>query len=479
MIMKMIKSFAFAAPLAFAALVPAMASAQEFSKELVEKGRYLATASDCVACHTNHADGKPMAGGLPMSSPVGTIMSTNITPSKEFGIGNYTEAQFSDAVRKGVRGDGSNLYPAMPYVSYSVMTDEDIHALYAYFMQGVDPVDEKAPETKLPFPMNIRASMMGWNLLFRPNEVHVGDPSQSAEWNRGKYLAEGAGHCSTCHTPRGVFMQEQKSLNLTGGQVGPWYAPDITNDKLHGIGSWSQQDLVTYLKTGKLENKAQAAGSMAEAISYSFQHLTDGDLNAIATYVRSVPSANASPAAGATRFDKGTAGNDMAAFRGKNYVEGLAGDHAGAQIFTANCASCHGYNAQGTRDGYYPSLFHNAATAGDNSINVISAILNGVDRHTDAGHVFMPPFGDQTNAVVQLNNVEVASLSNYLLAQYGNEKLKVTPEDVQVIREGGPKSNIVQLVRIGMGAGAAVVVFLLAGLIRYRARRKTLPVPAV
>lgn len=114
---------------------------------MIEKGRYLATASDCVACHTNHDGGKPMADGLPMASPVGTIMSTNITPSKEFGIGSYSEAQFSDAVRKGIRGDGANLYPAMPYVSYSNMTDEDIHALYAYFMQGVEPVDEKAPET--------------------------------------------------------------------------------------------------------------------------------------------------------------------------------------------------------------------------------------------------------------------------------------------------------------------------------------------
>lgn len=353
------------------------------------------------------------------------------------------------------------------------MTDEDIHALYAYFMQGVDPVDEKAPETNLPFPMNIRASMIGWNMLFRPNEVHKDDPNQSTEWNRGKYLAEGAAHCSTCHTPRGTFMQEQKSLNLTGGQVGPWYAPDITNDKVHGIGTWSQEDLVTYLKTGKLGNKAQAAGSMAEAISYSFQHLTDADLNAIATYVRSVPSAKAGETTGATRFDKGEAGNDMAAFRGKDYADGLKGDHAGAQIFAANCASCHGYNAQGTKDGYYPSLFHNAATAGDNSINVISAILNGVDRHTEAGHVFMPPFGDQVNAVVQLNNVEVAALSNYLLAQYGNEKLNVTPEDVQVIREGGPKSNMIQLARIGLGMGAAAVVFLLAGFIWYRARKKT------
>lgn len=473
MIMKTVKSFALAAPLAFVTLAPA--AAQEFSKELIEKGRYLATASDCVACHTNHDGGKPMAGGLSMASPVGTIMSTNITPSKQFGIGSYSEAQFADAVRKGVRGDGANLYPAMPYVSYSNMTDEDIHALYAYFMQGVEPVDEKAPETKLPFPMNIRASMMGWNLLFRPNEVHKDDPNQSAEWNRGKYLAEGAAHCSTCHTPRGVFMQEQKSLNLTGGQIGAWYAPDITNDPVHGIGSWTQAELVTYLKTGKLENKAQAAGSMAEAVSYSFQHLTDADLNAIATYVRDVSSAKVGEAAATTRFDKGAAGNEMAAFRGGKYAEGMAGDHAGAQIFAANCASCHGTSAQGTKDGYYPSLFHNAATAGDNSVNVISAILNGVDRHTENEHVFMPPFGDQTNAVVQLNNVEVASLSNYLLTQYGNDKLTVTPEDVQVIREGGPKSKMVQMARIGMGAGVTAVVLLLASVIWYRSRRKTKP----
>ncbi|WJH41463.1 cytochrome c [Aliirhizobium terrae] len=323
--------------------------------------------------------------------------------------------------------------------------------------------------------MNIRASMMGWNMLFRPNEMHKDDPAQSAEWNRGKYLAEGAAHCSTCHTPRGVFMQEDKSLNLTGGQVGAWYAPDITNDPVHGIGSWSQQDLVTYLKTGKLDNRAQAAGSMAEAISYSFQHLTDADLNAIATYVRSVSSTKAAGATGTTRFDKGAAGNDMAAFRGGKYANGLAGDHAGAQIFAANCASCHGANAQGTKDGYYPSLFHNAATAGDNSVNVISAILNGVDRHTEAGHVFMPPFGDQTNAVVQLSNVEVASLSTYLLAQYGNDKLKVTPEDVQVIREGGPKSNLIQMARIGMGVGAAAAVIVLLAAMFWLRKRKARP----
>ncbi len=227
MIMKTVKSLAIAAPIALAALSPITAKAQEFSPELIEKGRYLVTASDCVACHTNHDGGKPMAGGLPMASPVGTIMSTNITPSKEFGIGDYTEAQFADAVRKGVRADGANLHPAMPYVSYSLMTDEDIHALYAFFMQGVDPVEEKSPETKLAFPMNIRASLMGWNLLFRPRDVQADDPAQSAEWNRGKYLAEGAAHCSTCHTPRGAFMQEQKSLTSPAVRSVPGMQPTL------------------------------------------------------------------------------------------------------------------------------------------------------------------------------------------------------------------------------------------------------------
>lgn len=473
MIMKTINTLILAAPLALGMLAPATVSAQEFSRELIEKGRYLATASDCVACHTNHDGGKPMAGGLPMSSPVGTIVSTNITPSKEFGIGNYTQAQFADAVRKGVRADGANLYPAMPYVSYAIMTDEDIHALYAYFMQGVAPVEQKATETDLPFPMNIRASMMGWNMLFRPTDKPLeNDAQQSAEWNRGRYLAEGAAHCSTCHTPRGMLMQEQKDLNLTGGQIGPWFAPDITNDKVHGIGTWTQEDLVTYLKTGRLDHRAQAAGSMAEAVSYSFQHLTDPDLNAIATYVRSVPNANASQASGPTRFDQGKPANELSGFRGKDYAEGIKGDHAGSALYVANCASCHGYNAQGTTDGYYPSLFHNAATAGENSANVIAAILYGVDRHTKDGHVFMPPFGDQANTINALTNVEVASLSNYILKDYGNAKLKVTPEDVQEIREGGPQSQLLLFARIGMAAGATAAVIALGFAVWLLRRRR-------
>jgi len=463
--MTIIRSIAFLAPLVLATLVATISTAEDFPAELIAKGKYLATASDCTACHTAPG-GKPMAGGLAMSSPVGTIMSTNITPSKQFGIGNYTQAQFSDAVRKGVRADGANLYPAMPYTAYSVMSDEDVHAMYAYFMQGVAPIEQPSPETSLPFPMNIRMSMIGWNLLFRNNTPLTDDPQKSAEWNRGRYLAEGAAHCSTCHTPRGLLMQEKTSLNLSGSQVGPWYAPDITADKVTGIGSWTQAELVTYLKTGRLEGKAQAAGSMAEAITHSFQHLTDPDLNAIAAYVRDVPSVRGASQAQApalqTRFEHGKAGNALAGFRGQAFADGMKGDHAGAQIFSANCASCHGYNAEGTKDGYYPSLFHNSATAGDNASNLIATILYGVERETEDGHVFMPPFGDQPNAVTALDNVEVASLANYILQDYGNARLTVTPADVQTAREGGPRSNLVNYARIGIGIGAAIaVIFLL------------------
>jgi mono/diheme cytochrome c family protein len=459
------------ASIAQAPAAPAAASV-DADQQLINRGKYLATASDCIACHTVH-HGKPMAGGLVMSSPVGDIVSTNITPSKVNGIGNYTEQQFSDAVRKGVRADGAHLYPAMPYPSYAVMTDDDIHAMYVYFMKGVEPVDKQTAETKLPFPMNMRFLMAGWNLMFLPSKPLADDPGQSAEWNRGRYLTQGAAHCSTCHTPRGVAMQEIGSQGLAGAQVGSWYAPNITPDKVSGIGTWSREELVTYLKTGRVEGKAQAAGSMAEAITFSFSQLTDPDLNAIATYVMSVPAVRnkADVSTDKSRFVQGTASNDTAGFRGDGYLNGVSGKSAGAQLFSANCASCHGYNAQGTKDGYYPSLFSNSATAGDSTSNLVATILYGVDRKTAAGHVFMPPFGTQVNATNSLNNEEIAQLANYVFTQHGEPTLRVTPADVQVIRDGGPRSNLVTLARIGMGAGIAVVVLLLIALMVRRKRR--------
>lgn len=446
---------------------PAPAAAPSAEAMLIERGRYLAIASDCIACHTAPR-GKPMAGGLAIASPVGEIIATNITPSKTHGIGNYSQAQFAAALRRGVRADGANLYPAMPYTAYAALTDADVAALYAYFMKGVAPVDAPTRSTALPFPMNIRASMKVWNALFLKDQPLAPAPQRSAQWLRGRYLVEGPAHCSSCHTPRGLLMQEKTDLALSGAQVGPWYAPNITSHPTAGIGTWSQDELVAYLQTGRLEGRAQAAGSMAEAITHSFSKLTEDDLRAIAVYLKQTPAigpdASTPPPLG-TRFEQGKASNALAQFRGRTLAPDSPEEIRGARLFSASCASCHGYNGQGTRDGYYPSLFHNSATAGVNANNLIATILYGVDRETEeGGHVFMPPFGDQPNALNKLSNDDVAALSNYLLKYYGNPDLTVKAEDVAVIREGGPRSPLLLLARIGVGVGAVVALLVLLAL---------------
>lgn len=451
-----------------AAMLAWPAAAQTFDAATVERGRYLATASDCMACHTAH-HGKVLAGGLLLSSPVGDIVSTNITPSKQYGIGNYSEQQFSDALRKGIRADGQHLYPAMPYTAYAVMTDADVHALYAYFMQAVPAVEQGTKPTALPFPMNFRAAMGVWNALFLDQQPPKPAPQRSEQWLRGRYLAEGAAHCSACHTPRGLLMQEKKELYLTGAQVGPWYAPNITSHPVAGIGSWSEAELVQYLRTGRVEGKAQAAGSMAEAITFSFSRLSDDDLKAIAVYIKDLP-----PVVGeedVARFNQGKPGNALASFRGKGYSESIKGPHLGAQVFSANCASCHGANGQGTPDGYYPSLFHNSATVGNS--NLLATILLGVNRETENGRVFMPPFGDQPNAVNHLSNDEIAALANYIQVSYGAGAPGVKAEDVAVIRQGGPQSHLLLLARLGMVVGLLVLAALIIVVLRRRSKQHT------
>lgn len=444
---------------AFAASAPADA-------DLIEQGRYLATASDCAACHTAK-NGKPFGGGLAISSPVGTIYASNITPSTSSGIGNYTEAEFSRALREGIRSNGANLYPAMPYTSYAALSNDDVHALYTYFMQGVAPVNVKAPETKLPFPMNLRMSMKGWNLIFLDKDHYQNDPSKSAEWNRGHYLVSGAAHCSACHTPRGFLMGEETSKALSGGQVGAWFAPNITSDPVDGIGTWTQEDIVTYLHTGKLRGRAQAAGSMGEAVEHSFQYLSPQDLNAIATYMKTVPAIRNSTDL-QSRYGRGTPVSAVATVRGVPYSGNVGGD----ALFLANCASCHSASAQGSKDGYYPSLYHNSVTGASNPNNLIAAILYGVDRTTAKGQAYMPGFGSGPHDLNALSDKDIASLASYVRAAYGEQRTPVTAEQVAMVRQGGPSSNLLDLARWGMGMGVAFVLLVGLFLIRRFSRRR-------
>ena len=442
---------------------------------VIERGKYLVTAADCAACHTAPG-GKAFAGGLPITTPLGTIYSTNITPSADFGIGRYTEQEFAQAIRRGIRRDGAHLYPAMPYTSYVKLTDDDADALYLYFMRAVEPVDAHAPETDLPFPMNIRASMMAWNFLFLSEKVFAPDPQQSAEWNRGAYLVQGAAHCSTCHTPRGFLMQEETSRAFSGAQVGPWYAPNITSDPASGIGSWTREELVAYLRTGRSPGKAQAAGSMAEAVEHSFQYLSDADLDAIATYVKTIPAIH-EQANDRSRFTAGAMFSELATLRGR---DGISSDNdtnpSGAVLFQGNCTSCHSAAGQGSKDGYYPSLFHNSATGAKNATNLIAAILYGVDRTVSGRQAFMPGFGGKPTDANPLSDRDIAKLGTYVLAHYGPGDTIITEQQVSEVRRGGPSSPLLPLARGGLAAGTAVV-FLGAALLIFRRRKRSAPKP--
>lgn len=444
-----------------------VASAEDPS---TQSGAYIATASDCAACHTA-AGGKPFAGGYAISSPMGAIISSNITPSKEYGIGTWTLEDFSRAVRDGVSKDGTHLYPAMPYPAYAKMTDKDIAALYDYFMHQVAPVEAAAPETQLPFPFSQRWAMIGWNALFAGGAPLTPDAGQSADWNRGKYLVEGPAHCGTCHTPRNVLMGSDNSRNLAGGAVGAWYAPNLTAGK-GGVGDWSDADLSAYLKTGIGEH-ARASGPMAEAVEHSFQHLTDSDIAAMVTYLRSLPAiddpkARAPVPAKASPVDFVPA--DLAPNRTRH---GLSADATGAELYTSVCASCHGVDGAGSANGFYPKLAGNLTFAPGQEGNLISTILNGVTREVDGKRTLMPGFGPGSLVQV-LTDEQIATLASYTATQFGGQPVSITAADVATARTGGPVAPLVQLASprvMILAALVAVVIVLLAIVLFFRLRR--------
>jgi fructose 5-dehydrogenase cytochrome subunit len=451
-----------------------LASAHEAATDDAEikHGEYLAVASDCEACHTAPG-GKPLAGGLPIESPLGTIYSTNITSSQQYGIGSYSLQQFSQALRRGIRADGAHLYPAMPYVSYALLTDEDVKALYAYFTKAVRAVDERpAKTTSLQFPYNLRFSMAFWNALFLGAKPFTPDPSRSAEWNRGKYLVDGPAHCGECHTPRGFFMQQDRDRQFAGAVLGSWYAPNITPDANAGIGAMGADESLRYLEFGKVAGKAQAGGEMGLAVQLSFNKLSVDDLKAIVTYMRSVPAISDTKTN--AKFAQGQPFTEVAKFRGVGAMssnEALPG--GAAQLFAANCASCHGIGAGGSRDSYFPSLFHNSALATGAGRNLVATILFGIDRSTADGLAFMPGFGGKATDIAAFTNEQVVELANYLLQHYGNAAYSVTPQMVEQVRNGqAPKPPLATLVDAGKWLICALLILLVLWRIVRRSLRK-------
>ncbi|KER70154.1 cytochrome C [Burkholderia cepacia] len=458
---------------AFAQDAPAGPASTSADAALIEKGHQLAIAADCMACHTALDGGKPFAGGYGIASPMGQIYSSNITPSKTAGIGNYTEAQFASALREGVRADGAHLYPAMPYTSYSGLSDDDVHALYSYFMHAVKPVDEPAPATNLPFPFGMRMAMAGWNMLFLTNKRFEADPAHDAQWNRGAYLTNVLAHCSACHTPRNVLMAEDFGRNLGGAQLGAWYAPNITSDPVSGIGAWTDAELVSYLKTGRAPGKNQAAGPMAEAVQNSLQYLSDADLKSIVSYLRSTKPIR-DDRESVPAFAHGQAVSSEATLRGASALNANGTLTTGAALFSGYCASCHQANGKGSPSQAYPSLSNNTATGSRNPSNLIAAILYGVDREVGGEHVLMPSFGEDSY-VQPLKDDQIAAISNYVLAQYGNPDVTVTADDVAVVRSGGPVPLLVRVRPLMLPGAVVVVLIALLGVAFWWRRRQRTP----
>ncbi|MDQ8032116.1 alcohol dehydrogenase [Bordetella genomosp. 1] len=404
---------------------------------LIKKGEYLSRAGDCVACHTVKG-GKPYAGGLGLDSPLGMIYSTNITPDKDTGIGNYTLEDFDRAVRHGVAKDGHTLYPAMPYTSYAKVSPDDVKALYAYFMQGVAPVRQENRDTDIVWPLSMRWPLTVWRWVYAPDVADAVPASASAADQavmlRGKYLVEGLGHCGACHTPRGVGLQEKALTDadgtafLSGGVIEGWLAKNLRGDSADGLGSWSQADIVAFLKSGRNSHSA-AFGGMAQVVADSTQHLSDEDLNAIAAYLKSLKPVDEKANAKLAYDDK--AAQDLRVGRDTSN---------GALQFLNNCAACHRSTGKGYAETF-PQLALSSTVNSSDPTSLIHIVLKGGQMPaTQAAPTAygMPGFD------WRLNDAEVADVVTFVRGSWGNKGAAVTASDVAKVRkeigaDPGPK----------------------------------------
>jgi mono/diheme cytochrome c family protein len=261
--------------------------------ELVARGAYLVTAADCAACHSIPG-GKPFAGGLAFHLPFGTLYSTNITPDKATGIGSWSDDDFVRALHEGIAKDGSHLYPAFPYSSYTGITRDDAVAMKAYLFT-LAPVNAPARPNGLGFPFNQRWTLAFWDIVFLDRHRFRPDPAATDVQNRGAYLATALGHCGECHTPRNAGFAMETGRQFGGALLQGWRAYNITTSEAYGIGGWSDAQIADYLSYGHASGRGSAAGPMAEAVAKSLQYLTQADAQAVVAYLRRVEPQTGTP----------------------------------------------------------------------------------------------------------------------------------------------------------------------------------------
>ena len=382
--------------------------------DVVKRGEYLARAADCFACHTVSRD-RLFAGGLALPLPFGTLYSTNITPDKDTGIGDYTDQDFLNAVQRGIRRDGARLYPAMPFPSYTLMTDADVLAIKAYLFSVPAVHAENLPNT-LSFPFNQRWLMTFWSAFFNENARFRPNTAQSAEWNRGAYVAEALAHCGECHTPRN-FALALDNRNKFSGAVFGWYAFNITSDKESGIGAWSDDELRNYLSTGHASGRGTTAGPMGEAVDQSLSVMAPADISALVTYVRSVP-----PIASADLTAKLAPPAPASPKEGNATAEAV-----GKRIFEGACVHCHDWTGV-SQISPFATIAGARGVNDRTATNVVQIVISGTKRNTPDGVVSMPAFGSA------YSDSEIAAVANYVTARFGSAPSKLTDKDVAELR---------------------------------------------
>lgn len=411
------------------------AFAQTDRDALIKEGRYVAAASDCVACHT--APGRPAySGGIAFTLPIGTIYSTNITPDPDHGIGKYSEADFARAIRQGIRPDGSTLYPAMPFPSYARLTDHDIHALYAYFHDAVKAEPLAAPENKVSWPLSMRFPLTLWRWAFAPapsaarnTTLHqFSDPTLT----RGAYLVEGPGHCGACHSPRGISMQEKGltaadgSSFLSGGAaIDGWVPPSLRQENRTGLGRWNEDDIVLFLKTGR-NRQGESFGGMSDAIKHGTQHLSEGDLHAMAKYLLVLKPADTKQADWV--YNTQTASSLHKA----DFSE------RGAKIYIDNCAACHRTDGKGYA-AVFPPLAGNPVLMGKDPASLVHIIQSGATlpgMEAAPSAITMPDFRNR------LTDQQIADVVTFIRHAWGNNAPAISQEDVAALKKTMPERNL-------------------------------------
>ncbi|MFT8956901.1 MAG: c-type cytochrome [Gluconobacter oxydans] len=396
--------------------------------DLIKRGAYLAVLGDCEACHTAH-DGKYLAGGLALQSPVGAIYSTNITPDRDTGIGSWSYDDFARLMRRGIRKDGSSVYPAMPYPSYSKMTDEDLHALYAYLMKGVAPVSLKNRAPDIPWLLSARWPLAIWRLLYAPSPAPSSashDETSDALVERGRYLVEGPGHCGSCHTPRNFVLAEKTQTAadgpryLSGGFiVDNWVAPSLRSDDAGGLVDWTPEDIVAFLKTGRNRHGA-TFGAMNGVVTHSTSLTDDRDLAAIAAFLKTLGPPQ---------------GVSVETFRYDDAVSRQlsAGEmpSEGAKIYVDRCAACHRTDGRGY-PGVFPPLAGNPVLQGPDATSAAHIILSGGRLPGVAAAPSPLVMGSYRDI---LDDQQIADLVTFLGHSWGNRGAAITAPQVAKIRQ--------------------------------------------